>query len=443
VNCAHGFWPGGYAVLTLARSDESLGEQQLSWLGNVDINGVRIGTLDSLAEEFLTECRPPGGITPATVEGFFASAMMRRFGLFTHRRDQNPQLETFLRPLFGIAANNPVAFPLKHGFCVGFTDRVRHDEIDLDAFSASGAGQAVVRDVLNDYYGHLEASHYADFARLESLLLEFLEQDQLQHVTGGLRAVLVDEFQDTNYVQEQIYFALCRLTNASLTVVGDDDQSIFRFRGATVEIFANFEHRVVSALGNQWQPHRVDLFQNYRSSPAIVDFCNRFATIDPSYQGARVPGKLPLQAAAPHANYHHPPVLGMFRVDCATLANDVAGFLHAVFRGNGFTVTCADGQHAVVRAGDGDFGDAVLLSHSVQEFAKPRPPQPPRARLPFHLRNLLESNFNVPVFNPRGRSLSDIPSVHRGIDCCARFVQHEGCTAQRMLGCCAERAANI
>jgi hypothetical protein len=32
---------------------------------------------------------------------------------------------------------------------------------------------------------------------------------------------------------------------------------------------------------------------------------------------------------------------------------------------------------------------------------------------------------------------------HRGIDCCARFVQHEGCTAQRMLGCCAKRAANI
>ena len=420
----------GYAALSMARSDQSLNTEKRAWLANIDINGIHVGTLDSLTEEFLAECRPPGAITPATVEGFFASAMMRRFGLFPHRRDQRPELDTFLRPLFGVSPGNSVPFPSKQGFCIGFADRVRHDEIDLNAFAATGTGRAVVREILTDYYNHLDASHYADFARLESLLLRFLQQDQLHRVTHGLRAVLVDEFQDTNYLQEQIYFELCRLTGASLTVVGDDDQSIFRFRGATVEIFANFEQRIITALGPHCQPHRVDLFQNYRSTPAIVRFCNRFAALDTSYQAARVPGKLALQASAPHANLPHPPVLGMFRTDCVTLANDMAHLLHSIFRGNGLLVNCADGQHLIARATDGDFGDAVLLSHSVQEFAKPRAGQPPRPRLPLHLRHLLESNFHVPVFNPRGRNLSDISSVQLLLGLALECVDPGGNIAQ-------------
>jgi DNA helicase-2/ATP-dependent DNA helicase PcrA len=401
----------GYAAITHAR-DASLDHPQLhEWLSQLDINGVTVGTLDSLAEQFLADNRPPGGITPTTVEGFLAAAVMRRFGLFPNGRFQNPQFEGFLST-FVPAYPGAGPLPVKLGVALSFADRVRHDEIDLPAFAATGAGQQVLSDAITDYMQYLAANHFADFASLERLLLNALQQGRLHRVTDTLQAILVDEFQDTNYLQERIYFELCTHSGASLTVVGDDDQSIFRFRGATVEIFANFRQRIVAALGAAWNPQRVDLVENYRSTSHVVSFCNRFVQLDATYQPARVPGKQPLVASAPHAAAPFPPVLGMFRADCHTLANDLTNMLHAIFRGNGFQIDCSAGEtYTIQRAHGGDFGDAVLLARSVQEFAQASGGKPPRERLPLLLRNNLESMYHVPVFNPRGRNLFDIPPV--------------------------------
>jgi len=401
----------GYATIEAAHGASGDHPQLQEWLSQLDINGVGVGTLDSLSEQFITDNRPPGGITPATVEGFLSAAIMRRFGLFPNHRYQNQDLEAFLAT-FVPAYPGPGPMPVKLNFALAFADRVRHDEIDLGAFGAMGPGQLVLRDAINDYLAYLQANHFVDFAGLERLLLEFLQQNRLHRVTDSLQAVLVDEFQDTNSLQERIYFELCAHSGASLTVVGDDDQSIFRFRGATVELFANFQQRITHALGAAWNPQRVDLVQNYRSSERVVDFCNRFVQLDATYQPARVPDKQQLVASAPHAAIAHPPVLGMFRADCQTLANDVTQFLHSVFRGNGVQIQCALNEvYTIERGQDGDFGDAVLLGRSVQEFATARPGKPPRQRLPLLLRNNLESLHHVPVFNPRGRSLDDIVPV--------------------------------
>ena len=110
--------------------------------------------------------------------------------------------------------------PVKLNFALAFADRVRHDEIDLNAFGATGPGQTVLRDAITDYLAYLEANHFVDFAGLERLLLEFLQQNRLHRVTDSLQAVLVDEFQDTNSLQERIYFELCAHSGASLTVEG-------------------------------------------------------------------------------------------------------------------------------------------------------------------------------------------------------------------------------
>lgn len=401
----------GYATISYAR-DAAVNHPQLQeWLTGLDINGVAVGTLDSLAEQFLTDCRPPGGITPATVEGFLATGMMRRFGLFPNGRFRSADLQTFLGT-FVASYPGPSPLPVKVGVALEFADRVRHDALDINAFSGTGPGQMVLRDAIIAYLQYLEDNHFADFARLEHLLLESLQQNHLQRITDSLQAILVDEFQDTNYLQEQIYFEFCARSGASLTVVGDDDQSIFRFRGATVEIFANFQQRIVGALGQAWSPHRVDLIQNYRSASNVVHFCNRFVQLDAAYQPARVPGKLPLVAAAPHAGIAHPPILGMFRTDCQTLANDLTSFLYLVFRGQGFPVQCAGHEtYTVERGPDGDLGDAVLLARSVREYGHARPGQQPRERLPLLLRNNLENLHHVSVFNPRGRNLYDIQPV--------------------------------
>lgn len=401
----------GYATIEYARSASVDHAQLHEWLTTLDVNGVAVGTLDSLAEQFLADCRPPGGIVPATIESFLSKGIMRRFGLFPNGRFRDADLENFIAT-FVPPYPGPRPLPTKLGVALDFADRVRHDQIDLNGFSAAGPGQLILRDAIVDYLQYLEGNHFSDFARLERLLYEALSQNQLQRITGNLQAILVDEFQDTNYLQEQIYFEFCARSGASLTVVGDDDQSIFRFRGATVEIFANLQHRIVQALGPAWAPTRVDLVENYRSTPVVVEFCNRFVQLDSSYQPARVIGKQGLSASGQHIGVAHPPVLGMFRADCESLASDLTAFLYSVFRGNGFTVNGANGESFLIeRATDGDFGDSVLLARSVQELAMARPGQDPRRRLPLLLRENLENLHQVNVFNPRGRNLSDIDSV--------------------------------
>ncbi len=394
----------GYTVVAYVRGITT-DQSRLLWLSDIDVNAVVVGTLDSLAEDFISTCRPPGGITPATIEGFLATAIMRRHGLFPNRRWEDPALEAFVGTF---VARYPGPRPLKVKLAVAraFADRVRHDNVDLTAFAALGPGQRVLVDVVTDYLSYLEGNHFADFTRLESLLLENLARGTLGRITDNLQAILVDEFQDTNYLQEQIYFELCRSTGASLTVVGDDDQSVFRFRGATVELFASFEVRIVNALGAQWRPYRVDLVSNYRSSEPIVNLCNSFLNIEARYQAARVPGKLLLVPGAAHLNQPQPPVLGMFRTDNSSLADDLTAFLVDVFRGNGRTVQCRGAQFHIVRGADGDFGDAVLLSRSADEYSSTG-----KKRLPLLLRERLEGAHNVPIFNPRGRSLYEIEGV--------------------------------
>ena len=256
------------------------------WLRDIDVNAITVGTLDSLAEQFLRDCRGPGEITPTTVEGFLAKGLMRRHGIFAHGRHNNPHLRNHVAGLTpGLVGPFPLSELLK--FVLAFAGRVRHDGINVATYAAVGSGQQVLCDAVADYYTYLEQHYLADLPRLEQLLLDMMAAGRLAPITNNLRALLVDEFQDTNYQQEQIYLQLCQQSNASLTVVGDDDQSIFRFRGATVEIFANFQNRITAALGAAWTPNRVDLFRNYRSTQRIVSFCERFIQLDPSFQAAR------------------------------------------------------------------------------------------------------------------------------------------------------------
>lgn len=87
------------------------------------------------------------------------------------------------------------------------------------------------------------------------------------------RHVIVDEYQDTNPIQEKLLFILAKPTQ-NICVVGDDDQSLYRFRGATVENFVEFSTRCYQNLA--CQPTRVNLNTNFRSRKEIVDFYKHF-----------------------------------------------------------------------------------------------------------------------------------------------------------------------
>lgn len=110
-----------------------------------------------------------------------------------------------------------------------------------------------------------------DFSLLQQEAYQvLLENEQAGQV---FKHVIIDEYQDTNTIQERIFFRLAEGTK-NICVVGDDDQALYRFRGATVENFVDFPARCQKYLN--LTPRRISLSTNYRSRERIVDFYTRF-----------------------------------------------------------------------------------------------------------------------------------------------------------------------
>ncbi|MHB8479864.1 MAG: UvrD-helicase domain-containing protein, partial [Vulcanimicrobiaceae bacterium] len=289
-------------------------------------------------------------------------------------------------------------------------DRFVQDRVDVAAYAGSDSyrrSKAAVVRIFERYRQELRDSNRMDFPALEEAVLDRMTAGQLPDMLRNVRAVLVDEYQDTNPLQERLYFALVRATGASLTVVGDDDQSVYRFRGATIELFRDFASRCGTAIGIA-ESRTLQLVDNYRSHPEITTFFNGFIHNDLEFASARVqqPRKEPIQPIRPSEGM---PILGMFRSDVAALATDLAGFLDAIFRGGGWSSPDLPGTIVAREPVRGNFGDAVLLGHSVAELGSDAYGNPSR-RLPLLLRRELEQR-GIAVFNPRGRALKNVPAV--------------------------------
>ena len=128
--------------------------------------------------------------------------------------------------------------------------------------------QARQVDIYRRYQEYCERSGLVDFAELLLRTVELLRDhpERRAHYQSRFGHILVDEFQDTNTLQ----YALVRLLagNANrLFVVGDDDQSIYGWRGARVENVAHFDR--------DFRPEIIRLEQNYRSTRTILEAANR------------------------------------------------------------------------------------------------------------------------------------------------------------------------
>jgi DNA helicase-2/ATP-dependent DNA helicase PcrA len=244
-----------------------------------------------------------------------------------------------------------------------------------------------------------------DFVQFNQTLLEWLRARCFTEFTKEPAAVMVDEYQKTNLLQESLYFELAKHCDGALTVVGDDDQSLYRFRGATVELFRDFEQRYQTIGGFPTQPQRVFLNANYRSAQPVIDFANAYVRLDKGYQAARVQGKPKLvnPVAQPAAGI---PVLGMFRDDLDTLAADLARFIRRVTRGRGYALPSGK-IIKIDRTQGGNVGDCALLCSSPKERDYSREP-----RLPLALREALGQHSRpIELFNPRGQDFANLESV--------------------------------
>jgi len=119
----------------------------------------------------------------------------------------------------------------------------------------------------------------ASAGRVRSTDLSLIQQEAYNAISAVPAAgsvfkhVIIDEYQDTNTIQERLFFKLAQ-GHKNLCVVGDDDQALYRFRGATVENFVQFPERCERYLG--CRPLRIPLSVNYRSRKPIVTYYSRF-----------------------------------------------------------------------------------------------------------------------------------------------------------------------
>ena len=128
-------------------------------------------------------------------------------------------------------------------------------------------GQAVAR-VYAEYEPTLRRANAADFDDLLVLPVRILEQhpDELERLRRRFRYLLVDEYQDTNRAQYRLVHLL-GAEHGNVCVVGDDDQSIYGWRGADIRNILDFEKDFPSA-------RIVRLEENYRSTPPILELAN-------------------------------------------------------------------------------------------------------------------------------------------------------------------------
>lgn len=125
-----------------------------------------------------------------------------------------------------------------------------------------------VAQVYREYQSALKNANAVDFDDIIFLTVKLFESfpDVLEHYRNLYNYIMVDEYQDTNIAQYRLVSLLAG-ENGNLCVVGDDDQSIYRFRGATIENILNFEKQYKNCSV-------VRLEQNYRSTENILNAAN-------------------------------------------------------------------------------------------------------------------------------------------------------------------------
>ena len=292
----------------------------------------------------------------------------------------------------------------------GYFDKITEELVDPEQLTSST--DLFLRTVGNAYRRYeralLEANR-TDFAHLQRLVYDLLgDPGTADTVTRDLRYVLVDEYQDTNYIQEQL---LLKLTEKSrnLCVVGDEDQSLYRFRGATVRNILEFPQRMPGCK-------TVKLTTNYRSHRAIVERYDRWMTSanwsNPHGAPFRYDKTIEADAAGEHPDY--PSVIAIWgrdRRDEAARLADLVEFLK---------------RKDVIA----DYGQVALLLHSVRE----------EHGGPYLA--ALEAK-GIPAFCPRARAYFEIPEVRDLVGCFAVLFGWHGSGRGQVGGTVAELATYV
>ena len=159
------------------------------------------------------------------------------------------------------------------GTLCGYLNKVREEAIDPETLlSAPEPEVKALGEAYKLYCEILEGENAIDFSAIQSEMLSLVEShpDVLAEIRSKIKYLIVDEYQDTNTIQERILLKLAGPA-ANICVVGDEDQSIYRFRGASVRNILQFAGNFPAGACKT-----VVLDTNFRSHKDIVSFYNRW-----------------------------------------------------------------------------------------------------------------------------------------------------------------------
>ncbi len=240
---------------------------------------ARIGTFHSFCDRLLRENALLLGLSPdyriltEAEQVIFLKEHLFELPLKRFRPLGNPvrHLRAILT-LFSRAKDEDVSPEEYADYAESLRERLETEK-DLSAeeralLEAEAAEQEELAETYAAYQRLLMEHGFVDFGDLITLSLKLLREHPgvLRRYQESFRYILVDEFQDTNYAQ----FELLKLLsgNRNITVCGDDDQSIYKFRGAAISNILNFQEEYPDA-------ELIVLTENYRSTQQILDAAYR------------------------------------------------------------------------------------------------------------------------------------------------------------------------
>ncbi|MCM1578096.1 MAG: ATP-dependent helicase [Ruminococcus sp.] len=229
----------------------------------VNVTDMYIGTFHEVCLRIMRENEKavPGKVTDAFEAAYLVSRNMETFEYISGFRETFPPEYGCWRRALKICE---------------IASRLREELTDKNSLERLACDKdpevVLLYDIVTSYGELLGTYGRLDFSAIQTSCLEMLRSDgeYLEKLREKIKYIMVDEYQDTNFIQEQLIFLLAG-ERKNICVVGDDDQGMYRFRGATIRNILEFPEKF-----KEGECRRIYLDVNYRSKGDIINFCSRF-----------------------------------------------------------------------------------------------------------------------------------------------------------------------
>jgi DNA helicase II / ATP-dependent DNA helicase PcrA len=281
-------------------------------LRTIDLSQMRLGTLHSLCWDILTETPGSPFRHLHQINQLEQAFFIDTTSSFIRKRNKKEldELDRQLESWIGMKPYRSVWQWVK--LFTSVYERLYDDQIDRACFANAQPVYKRFMQYVEEYETALRERRFTDQTLVQQQALDLLRDPMGNPWGQNIQHIIVDEYQDTNLLQQALYHALAAAPPHNLCVVGDDDQALYRFRGGTVGCLVHFAEECERAWP-ECSVRQISLVENYRSEPTLVEWYNEYITIHPHMllPNARVAGKVPLHAQP--SSYKEAPIVVAIR----------------------------------------------------------------------------------------------------------------------------------